>query len=96
MYLIPLVRATRAITMSILFPECPLEAIGASEIISYISPFINYPPIDLNIIGFTLYLIYDPIYARELMQIYKNKNILSYKIELLLLILFLLNLIKNY
>jgi hypothetical protein len=91
MFLIPLVRTGRAISSCLLFPEYPIEAIAASEIVSYIGPFINYPPINLNIIGFTIYLIYDPIYARELMHMYKNQNILYYKLELLMLVFFLLN-----
>tara|TARA_A100001011_G_C14071437_1_gene740472 strand:+ start:18 stop:302 length:285 start_codon:yes stop_codon:yes gene_type:complete len=91
MYLIPLVRTGRAISSCLLFPEYPMEAIAASEIISYIGPFINYPPINLNVIGFTIYLIYDPIYARELMHIYKNQNMLYYKLEVILLTIFLCN-----
>lgn len=91
MFLIPLVRTGRAISSCLLFPEYPIEAIAASEIVSYIGPFINYPPINLNIIGFTIYLIYDPIYARELMHMYKNQNILYYKLELIVLTMFLCN-----
>ena len=95
MYLIPLIRTGRAITSCLLFPEHPIEAIATSEIISYTIPFINHYPFDLNIIGFTFYLIYDPIYARNLIQFFKNKNILYYNIELILIILFLLNKTMN-
>lgn len=91
MYLIPFIRTGRAITSCLLFPEYPIEAIAISELVSYIGPFINYPPVNLNIIGFTIYLIYDPMYARELIEIYKNESILLYKIELILLIIFLYN-----
>ena len=91
MYLIPLVRTGRAITSCVLFPEYPLQAMAASEMISYVFPFIDYPPITFNIISFTIYLIYDPLYARDLIQIYKNQSILYYRLELILLTIFLSN-----
>ena len=46
MYLIPLVRTSRAIVSCILLPENPLLAITASEIVSYTIPFINNSPIN--------------------------------------------------
>jgi len=46
------------------------------------------------LIGFTIYLIYEPKYAYELMQMYKNENILYYKLELILITIFLLNYIS--
>lgn len=46
MYLIPFIRTGRAITSCLLFPEYPIEAIATSELVSYIGPFINYPPVN--------------------------------------------------
>lgn len=89
MYLIPLVRSGRAISSCLLFPDNPIQAIAVSELISYIGPFVNFNPFNINIIGFTMYLIFDPDYAQDLIQIYKNEHILYYKLELILLTIFL-------
>ena len=44
MYLIPLVRTSRAITVCTLLPNNPLLSVAISEIASFIVPFIyNYP-----------------------------------------------------
>ena len=91
MYLIPLIRTNRAISACILMPDYPIQAIAASEIVSYICPFIKYPPFDLNIIGFSIYLIYEPEYAHEIMQKYKELDIIYYKLECLLLLIFIAN-----
>ncbi len=90
MYLIPLIRLNRAVSCCLLFPEYPIQSIATSEIISYIGPFINYPPFDINLIGFTIYFIYDNSYAKEIIKIYKDKNKVLYQIELMLLFLFIL------
>ena len=41
MYLVPLIRANRAIAASLIFPENPLPAIAASEVISVIGPILK-------------------------------------------------------
>ena len=88
MYLIPYIRTSRAITSCLLFPQHPIQAIAASELISYTVPFITYPSFILNIIGFTFYLFNDPKYTKYLIEIYKNKNILYYKAEFFSILLF--------
>ena len=95
MYLIPFIRMNRAISACILMSDHPIQAIATSEIVSYIGPFIRYPPLDLNIIGFTMYLIYDPEYAYEIMQNYKEIDIAYYKLECVLLLIFIANFILN-
>ena len=50
MYLVPLIRMSRAVSACILCPDNIIESIATSELISYVGPFIRYPPIDLNII----------------------------------------------
>ena len=42
MYLVPLIRSSRALTSSLLYPENPLLAISLSESLSTILPFINF------------------------------------------------------
>ena len=95
MYLVPLIRMSRAVSACILCPENIIESIATSELVSYIGPFINYPPLDLNIIGFTMYLIYDPEYACEIMKEYKNKDKIYYRVECFCLMIFILNFILN-
>ena len=41
MYLVPLIRANRAIAASLIFPENPLPAIAVSEVISVIGPILK-------------------------------------------------------
>ncbi len=95
MYLVPLIRMSRAVSACILCPDNIIESIATSELISYVGPFIRYPPIDLNIIGFTMYLIYDPEYAYEIMKDYKQKDKVYYRIEFVCLMIFILNFILN-
>ena len=45
MYLIPLVRTSRAVAACTFIPGNPIFAISCSEIISYTVPFINNSPI---------------------------------------------------
>jgi hypothetical protein len=93
MYLIPLVRAGRAATCSLLFPEYQIEMIAISEIVSYSFPFLNFSSPIFNMVGFTIYLIYDREYAIDLMNIYKNEKKIIYNIEFLLLYIYLLNIL---
>tara|TARA_Y100000592_G_C5328076_1_gene248139 strand:+ start:324 stop:596 length:273 start_codon:yes stop_codon:yes gene_type:complete len=86
---------SRAVSACILCPDNIIESIATSELISYVGPFIRYPPIDLNIIGFTMYLIYDPEYAYEIMKDYKQKDKVYYRIEFVCLMIFILNFILN-
>jgi len=93
MYLIPLVRAGRAATCCLLFPEYQTEMIAISEIFSYSFPFLNFSSPIFNMVGFTIYLIYDREYAINLINIYKNEKKIIYNIEFLLLYLYLLNIL---
>lgn len=95
MYLIPLVRTSRAICTCLIFQKHPVECIAVSEILSYVIPFINYPNFQLNIIGFTLYLWYAPEYTHQLMTIYFNQNKFYYNLEIILLISYITNDIIN-
>ena len=91
MYLIPLVRTSRAIVSCVLLPENPLLAITASEIISYTIPFINNSPINAgnNMILFLFYYFYYNESALQLINYYENKYILEYKLESICILIYL-------
>ena len=91
MYLIPLVRTTRAITACTIFPDNPLLAITTSEIISYTLPFINNSPIyaSNNMLLFLFYYFYYTESAIELMNDFKKKYIIEYKFESISILLYL-------
>uniref|UniRef100_A0A6C0AXP1 Uncharacterized protein n=1 Tax=viral metagenome TaxID=1070528 RepID=A0A6C0AXP1_9ZZZZ len=91
MYLIPLVRTSRAIAACTLLPDNPLLAITTSEIISYTLPFINNSPIHAsnNMILFLFYYFYYNESALELMNDFKKKYIIQYKLESISILIYL-------
>jgi hypothetical protein len=92
MYLIPLVRTTRAIAACTFIPSNPLLAITTSEIISYSIPFINNSPL-YAINDMILFLFYYFSYnnlAIDLIEQFKNKYINEYRFEAISIITYLL------
>ena len=91
MYLIPLVRTSRAVAACTLIPNTPILAVSASEIISYTFPFINNSPIFAidHMILFLIYYFYNNEETLQIMDQYKNKNKEYYKIESFSIILYL-------
>lgn len=96
MYLIPIIRTGRAISACCLFPEYPIYAISASEILSYSIPFIRNSKTDTDIIIFTLLYFFKNEYAQQLIQQFKKRDLLFYQIELYSIILFLIYYIVLY
>jgi hypothetical protein len=109
MYLIPLIRTSRCISSCFLYTYNPLLAITISEISSFIIPILyvnnhnnkvntnisNYLyNFYYNLFGFIFILNFDTNYAYDLIEFYKNNDILKYYIELFLLIIFILDKIK--
>lgn len=90
MYIIPLIRTSRALTACTLMPYNPLLALSLSETSSYIIPFINNSNSSNDILFFTYYLFNDKNCALYFINKYKNKYILNYKIELFLLSIYLI------
>lgn len=92
MYLIPLIRTTRAIAACTIIPDDPFLAIGCSEILSYVIPIINESPLYAtnNIILFLFYYYYYNVSALDLIKKIKNKNILYYNIENISIIVYLI------
>ena len=91
MYLIPLIRTSRAIAACTLLPDNPLVAITTSEILSYTLPFINNSPIHAsnNMILFLFYYFYYTESAIELMNDFKKKYIIQYKLESISILIYL-------
>lgn len=91
MYLIPLVRTSRAITACTLLPDNPLLAITTSEIISYTLPFINKSPIYAfnNMILFLFYYFNYTESALQLMNDFKKKYIMQYNLESISILIYM-------
>ena len=83
MYLIPLVRTSRAIAACTIISNNPIIAISTSEIVSYVLPFINNSPIyALNdMVLFLFYYFYYNESAIDIINQYTNKYKNLYKIE---------------
>ena len=62
MYLIPLIRSSRTIAASLIFPENPLPAIAISEVISVIGPILK-PDLFPRILGTIMAIMYQPYFA---------------------------------
>lgn len=96
MYLIPLIRSSRAVVACTFFPQHPIIAVSCSEVISYVVPFINSSPIygfD-NMILFLFYFYFYNESSLILINELKNKYILNYQIEIICILFYLL--IYNY
>ena len=94
MYLIPLVRTNRAIAASLIYPENPVLAVAASEIVSVIVPLLN-PKKYSKIMAHIIALIYNPNFASSILESYQNSDIIYYKSEICFLLLFCITLIIN-
>ena len=92
MYLIPLVRTCIAITACTILPNDPLFAITISEITSYTIPFINNSPLNAinNMFLFLFYFYNYNDSAIDIMDQFKNKYILNYKIESIIILTYLI------
>jgi len=95
MYIIPLIRTSRALTACTLMPHNPFLAVTLSETISYVLPFVNNSKSITDIIFFTFYLFNEIEYGYNyfilyLINKYKNKYIFYYNIELFTIGLYLI------
>lgn len=92
MYLIPLIRASRAIVACSFLPDYPIIAISSSEIISYVVPFINNSPLYAfnNMILFLFYFYFYNDSAINIINKFKNKYIINYQFELVSILSYLL------
>ena len=95
MYLIPIVRANRAIAASLLYPQHPLQAIAATEVISVFGPFLN-PKMYTKIMALTLAMMYNPNFSHFFIQNYQKTQNYYYQAEICTSLLFILTLAIQY
>lgn len=95
MYLVPLIRANRAIAASLIFPENPLQAIAVSEVISVIGPILK-PDLFPRILGTIMAMMYQPYFANYYIQKYHELNNLHNQAEICSLLLFISVLSLDY
>lgn len=90
MYLLPFIRINRAVIATIIYPDSPILAISASEVISTGVPLLN-PKTQPLIIATIIAILYNPSFA----SFYISKNIevntIYNKIELSTQILFIIS-----
>lgn len=95
MYLIPLIRANRAIAASLLYPQHPLQAIAATEIISVFGPLLN-PKMYTKIVALTIAMMYNPNFSHFFIQNYQKTQNYYYQAEICTSLLFILTLAVQY
>lgn len=95
MYLIPLVRTNRAIAASLIYPQHPLQAIAATEIVSVFGPFLN-KTMYTKIIGLTIAIIYNPKFSYFLLENFEKTQNYYYQAEICSSLLFILTLLVQY
>lgn len=95
MYLVPLIRANRAIAASLIFPENLLAAIAVSEVISVIGPILK-PDLFPRILGTIMAMMYQPYYANYYIKKYHELNNIHNKAEICCLLLFVVVLSLDY
>lgn len=89
--LIPLIRTTRAVSACTLFPNHPVIAIAASEVISYTIPFINNSPLHAfnDMLLFIFYIVYYNKSANDVINKFLIKNFNYYLTELIIISIYL-------
>lgn len=95
MYLVPLIRANRAIAASLIFPEHLFQAIAASEVISVIGPILK-PDLFPRILGTIMAMMYQPYFANYYIKKYHELNNLHNQAEICSLLLFVAVLSLDY
>lgn len=95
MYLVPLIRTNRAIAVSLIYPEHPIQAIAISETISVLGPFFN-PNMYNKIIGIMFAIMYMPNYSSYFLNYYYKQNLLHDQAEICTIILFVFIMSLDY
>lgn len=95
MILIPYIRAGRAISSCLIYPENPVLAISVSEIISVSVPLLN-PTVYNKLVGIILSMAYAPSYASFYLNWYSKREKLYYILELVFLFIFGSFYVTNY
>lgn len=95
MYLPSLIRANRAISACLMFPEHQIHAIAASEIASVLIPLFN-PNLFPKIFTTTIAIMYNPLFADYLIKGYHKEYNNNNQAEICFLLLFILISSFNY
>lgn len=95
MYLIPLIRSGRAVAACTLFPLQPVQSVAVSEVISLVLPFIKNSIMSSDILIFMFYFFNNTEQALQLIEEFKEKDLLYYQSEICCLLLYLLNFTIN-
>jgi len=95
MYLVPLIRANRAISACLIYPEHPFQAIAISEIISVVGPILK-PDLFPRILGSIMAIMYQPYFANYYIKKYHELNNLHNQAEICCLLLFVVVLGLDY
>lgn len=95
MYLVPLIRANRAISACLIYPEHPLSAIAVSEVISVVGPILK-PDLFPRILGTIMAMMYQPYYANYYIKKYHELHNLHNQAEICSLLLFVVVLGLDY
>jgi len=95
MYYLPIIRVNRAITATLLYPQHPIQAIAASEIISVFGPFLN-PDIYTHIMVLTISIMYYPNFSHFFITNYKKNRNIYYQAEICTSLLFNLTFLITY
>ena len=95
MYLIPLIRSSRAIILSNILQINPVFTISTSEIISYSFPIIyeskNIQKSCDNLLLFSLYIFFYYESSIFIIEEYRDKYKIFYQIEALCMLIYFLN-----
>ena len=95
MYLIPLIRANRALASCLIYPQHPLQAIAVSEIISVVGPILK-PDLFPRILGSIMAMLYQPYFANYYIKKYHELNNIHNQAEICCLLLFVVVLGLDY
>lgn len=89
MILVPLIRTTRAISASYIYPQHPIIAVGISEIVSVFGPFLNPKLLSKSLSTF-ICILYLPQFTSAYLKLYTESEKIYYQTELMFLMLFII------
>tara|TARA_B100001175_G_scaffold133186_1_gene113219 strand:- start:592 stop:891 length:300 start_codon:yes stop_codon:yes gene_type:complete len=94
MYLVPIVRINRIVAATLLYPQHPIQAIAASEVISVVGPFLNLK-MYTKIMALTLCIMYHPNFSHFFIINYQKNQNIYYQAEICTSLLFILTFYIN-
>ena len=96
MYLLPFIRANRAISACIIYPDHPIQAVAISEFASVLLPLFT-PNLLNKITAIMMVIIYAPNFASTYINNLNKVNNMHYQAEICCILLFIMyNYLQNY